>query len=69
MENEKNYRNTGKSKTECQAQVDAAIAQFKLDYPGKEVPSSLINWVDNIADEADVAMAKKRSIIWKVLGA
>jgi hypothetical protein len=55
-----NYRGTGKTKAECQALVDEAIARFKKEHPGKPVPVALERWVENIADEADVAMARKR---------
>jgi len=54
------YRGTGKTKEECQAMVDVAIEQFKIDHPGKPVPVALLRWVDNIADEKDVEEAKKR---------
>lgn len=55
-----NYRGTGKSKAECQAQVDVAIARFKKDRPGKPVPISLMRWVDNIATKADCKIALSR---------
>ena len=61
MEDTNNYRGTGKSKAELQAEVDVVIARFKAENPGKEVPSSLVNWVDNIATDDDVETARERA--------
>jgi len=58
---EANYRGTGLSKEECQARVDAAIKHFRLLHPGEPVPSSLTNWVDNIATDEDVRVALERA--------
>lgn len=58
--NENNYRGTGKSKAECQAGVDKAIEQWKIDHPNLPVPSSLKNWVENIATDDDVRVARER---------
>ncbi len=59
-ENERNYRNTGLSKVECQRRVDEAIKSFKRDHPGRPVPSSLKNWVANMATDEDIKEAKRR---------
>jgi hypothetical protein len=58
--NKDNYRGVGLSKEECQKKVDAVIETFKKENPGKEVPKALLTWVDNIADDVDVAVAKAR---------
>jgi hypothetical protein len=55
-----NYRGTGLSKEEYQKKVNLVIAQFKKDNPGKPVPIALERWVDNIADDKDVEVARKR---------
>jgi hypothetical protein len=57
MENE--YRGTGKTKEECQAMVNTAIARFKKDYPGEPVPVALERWVDNIPDEKDMELVRR----------
>ena len=54
------FRGTGRSRQELQAELDLTIEHFKELHPGKEVPSSLVNWVDNIATDEDVAEARRR---------
>ena len=65
--NKDNYRGTGLSKEEIQAQVDVSIKAFKKAHPDTPVPEGLLHWVENIADEKDVAMAKKRMLAMLVV--
>jgi hypothetical protein len=59
-DNKENYRGTGKSKAYCQAQVGAMIEQWKKDFPNTPYPAALDTWVDNIADDKDVVVARTR---------
>lgn len=53
-DNKDNYRETGLSKEECQKRVDAVIEIYKFRNPDKDVPASLMNWVENIASEKEL---------------
>lgn len=61
MEDTENYRGTGKSKAQLQAEVDAVIERFKRENPGRAVPAALLSWVDNIATDEDVRVARERA--------